>query len=204
VDITADLVKDVASRLSGGAGPGGTDAVDLKNWLLRFGEESELLRTSLARLAEWLANEHPPWVAYRALMACRLVALDKSLGVRPVGIGEVYRRLMAKCVLKAVGHQATDVAGNLNLCAGLPAGIEGAIHGVRQATAAPPIPPVPPEPPDPPEPLEPPGADPMEGLYTQPLDPPAEPDVPTPADPSGALLVDARNGFNELGRRAML
>jgi hypothetical protein len=111
---------------------------------------------------------------------------------------------MAKCVLKAVGHQATDAAGNLNLCAGLPAGIEGAIRAVRQATAAPPLPPLPPEPPDRPEPPEPPGADPMKGMLTQPPNPPAEPHAPSPADPSGALLVDAMNGFNELGRRAML
>jgi hypothetical protein len=34
VEITGDVVEDVASRLSGGAGPCGTDAVDLKNWLL--------------------------------------------------------------------------------------------------------------------------------------------------------------------------
>ncbi len=111
---------------------------------------------------------------------------------------------MAKCLLEVVGHQATDAAGNLNLCAGLPAGNEGAIHAVRQATAAPPLPPLPPEPPNRPEPPEPPGADPMEGMLTQPPDPPAEPNAPTPADPSGALLVDAMNGFNELGRRAML
>jgi hypothetical protein len=94
-------------------------------------------------------------------MACQLVALDKSPGVRPVGIGEVYRRLMAKCLLKVVGHQATDAAGNLNLCAGLSARIEGAIHAVRQATKAPPIPPGPPEQPGP---VEPPRTDPMEGL----------------------------------------
>jgi hypothetical protein len=94
-------------------------------------------------------------------MACRLVALDKSPGVRPVGIGEVYHRLMAKCLLKVVGHQVTDAAGNLNLCANLPAGIEGAIHTVRQATGAPPIPP---EPPKQPAPIEPPGTDLMEGL----------------------------------------
>jgi hypothetical protein len=37
VEIMGDVVEDVASRLSGGAGPGSTDAVDLKNWLLRFG-----------------------------------------------------------------------------------------------------------------------------------------------------------------------
>ena len=97
--ITGDVVEEVASHLSGGAGPGGTDAIDLKNWLLRFGAESEQLRDSLASIAEWMANDSPSWAAYRALMACQLVALDKSPGVRPVGIGEVYRRLMAKCVI---------------------------------------------------------------------------------------------------------
>jgi hypothetical protein len=60
VQITGNVVEDVASSLSGGAGPGGTDAVDLKNWLLRFGAKSELLRDSLAGLAELLANNHPP------------------------------------------------------------------------------------------------------------------------------------------------
>jgi hypothetical protein len=115
----------------------------------------------LAGLAKWLGNGHLPWAAYRVLIACRLVVLDKSPGVRPVGIGEGYRRLMAKCMLKVVGHQATDAAGNLNLCAGLSAGIEGAIHAVRQTTEAPTILP---EPPEPHAPLEPPGTDPIEGL----------------------------------------
>jgi hypothetical protein len=36
------------------------------------------------------------------------------------------------------------------------------------------------------------------------MQPPAQPDGTQPADPSGALLVDAMDGFNELGRRAML
>jgi hypothetical protein len=89
-------------------------------------------------------------------MACRLVALDKSPGVRPVGIGEVYRRLLAKCLLEAVGHTATAAAGNLNLCAGLPAGIEGAMHAIRQEMDAPPIQPAPP------------GPDPFEVLLRQP------------------------------------
>ena len=41
------------------------------------------------------------------MMANRLVALDKEPGTRPVGIGEMYRRLWAKCLLKAIGSQAT-------------------------------------------------------------------------------------------------
>jgi hypothetical protein len=53
VDITGEEVETVAARLSGAAGPGGTDAVDLRNWLLRFGLESEGLRTCLAQLRHW-------------------------------------------------------------------------------------------------------------------------------------------------------
>ena len=37
VDITNDMVTAVTGRLSGGAGPGGTDSVSLQHWLLRFG-----------------------------------------------------------------------------------------------------------------------------------------------------------------------
>ena len=74
----------------------------------------------------------PPWAAIRALMACRLMALDKQPGTRPVGIGEILRRLMAKCVVATVRHQATLECGNNQLCAGLVAGIEGAIHAMHK------------------------------------------------------------------------
>ncbi len=123
VCVTQDDVEAISSCLSGAAGPGGTDAVELFNWLLRFGWESETLRTEMADWTKWLANTHPPWAAYWALMANRLVALDKEPGTRPVGIGEVYRRLWAKCLLKAIGSQATAACGNYNLCAGLEAGM---------------------------------------------------------------------------------
>ena len=85
----------------------------------------------MARLTNWLANDHPPWAAIRALMACRLMALDKQPGTQPVGIGEIFRRLMAKCVVAEVGHQATLACGNDQLCAGLAASIEGAVHAMR-------------------------------------------------------------------------
>jgi hypothetical protein len=198
LDITIDVVEAVASKISGAAGPGGTDAVALQSWLLRFGAESERLRAEMADLTLWLSNSHPPYAAYRALMACRLVALDKQPGVRPVGIGEIYRRLIAKCAISVIGHQATTACGNLNLCAGLPAGIEGAVHAVRQAWKAP-LPPLPPE-------LDPHAAPPamarpadptIQDFFTQPPEPP----IP---DPGAALMVDAINGFNELGRKGGL
>ena len=76
----------------------------LRNWLLRFGCVSEELRVVVASLADWMANSSPPWAAYRALMACRLVALDKRPGLRPVGIGEMLRQALAKLVMRAAGE----------------------------------------------------------------------------------------------------
>ena len=215
VCVSQDDVEAISSRLTGAAGPGGTDAVDLANWLLRFGRESEALREEMAAWTNWLANTSPPWAAYRAVMANRLVALDKQPGTRPVGIGEVYRRLWAKCLLKAIGSQATAACGNFNLCAGLQAGIEGAVHAVRDVFANPSSLPAPP--------LD--SQDTDDPLTQAPGVPPAAPPPPVPlaemtldeataaiaadlglssADATAVLLVDATNGFNELGRKAML
>ena len=106
--------------------------MELRNWLLRFGCASEEFRVVVVSLAYWMANYSTPWAAYCALMACRLVALDKRPGVCPVGIGETLRRSLAKLIMRAVGDQAKTACGNLQLCAGLQAGIEGATHAVGQ------------------------------------------------------------------------
>ena len=76
VCVTQDDVEAISSWLSGAAGPGGTDAIDLANWMLRCRRESEALREEMAAWTNWLANTSPPWAAYRAVMANRLVALD--------------------------------------------------------------------------------------------------------------------------------
>ena len=48
-------------------------------------------------------------------------------------IGENHRRLMAKCIVAAAGDSATISCGNVNLCAGLSAGTEGALHAMVEA-----------------------------------------------------------------------
>jgi hypothetical protein len=71
VDITADTVESVARKLSGSAGPGGIDSVGLSHLLLRFGKTSATLREAVADFTRWMANEMPPWAAYRAMIASR-------------------------------------------------------------------------------------------------------------------------------------
>ena len=90
----------------------------------------------MAACIDWLANKSPPWVAYRAIMAARPVALGKCPGVRPVGIGEVCLRLFGKIVLRAGGAHAKETCGSVNLCAGLKTSIEGAMHAVRKTGGA--------------------------------------------------------------------
>ena len=65
-------------------------------------------------------------------MACCLVDLDKRTGVRPVGLGKTLRQTLTKLVMRADGHQAKTVCGNLQLCAGFDANIEGATHAMEQ------------------------------------------------------------------------
>ena len=104
--------------------------IDLGNWLLHFGCELEYLRVVIARLDDWVANSSPPRSAYCALMACRLVVMDKRPGVCPMEIGETLRRALAKLAMRTDEYQVNTAFGNFQLCAGLEAGIEGATHAV--------------------------------------------------------------------------
>ena len=131
-DFTKDDVTWVASKLSGVVGALGAEATELRNWLLRFGCAPEELRVVVSRLADWMANSSPPWAAYCAIIACRLVALDKSPGVRPVGIGETLRQALAKILMRAAEDQANTVCGNLRLCVGLEVSIKGATRSIGQ------------------------------------------------------------------------
>ena len=136
LDFLEDDVTWVASKLSNTSGALVAEAMELRNWLLRFGYASEDFRAVIASLADWMANSYPPWAAYCALMTCHLVTLDKRPGVRPVGKGETLHRALAKLVMRADGDQVKTACGNLQLCAGLEVGIEGATHNVGQRILA--------------------------------------------------------------------
>ena len=91
---------------------GGTDSVSLQHWLLRFREASGDLRLIFGDFTEWLVNGRPPWDAYRALISGRLIVMYKQPGIRPVGVGETLRRLMAKCLLRVMEPEAKAACGD--------------------------------------------------------------------------------------------
>ena len=72
------------------------------------------------------------------LVAARLMPLDKGEtkegkpGVRPIGIGEVLRRLTGKLVVNVIKDDIIHAARPLQTCSGLRSGIEAAIHAMRR------------------------------------------------------------------------
>ncbi|KAL7475656.1 LOW QUALITY PROTEIN: hypothetical protein ACHAW6_003456, partial [Cyclotella cf. meneghiniana] len=210
IDCPAGDVEKISQKLRGSAGCSGLTAEALKNMLLCHGRASSELREELAEWALWLANSSPPWATYCAMRQGFLVALDKQPGMRPVGIGEMWMRAVSKLVLAQCGMDGKEACGNSQLCAGLEAGIKGAIHAATKKAAAK-------EdfvfndweviddswgdaacialPPDP--------TNDNQTAENTTMPPMSATPVP-PEDPTVLLLTDADNGFNNLSRYAML
>ena len=73
---------------------------EIQGWILKFEEDSERLHTSVESFVEYIPNQSPPWPYYSAFMPGRLIALDKRPGVCPVGVGETWKLIFAKSVLR--------------------------------------------------------------------------------------------------------
>ena len=84
----------------------------------------------MAALARKMASDDCQFL--EAITACRLIAIDKKPGCRPVGIGEVLRRIIGKAVMEVTRDDIRDAVGNLQVCVGQQAGCEAAIHAMRE------------------------------------------------------------------------
>jgi hypothetical protein len=111
MDCTAKNLEALALRMSRSAGPSSFDAVMMRNCQLWYSRASSKLRQEMADWVEWLSNESPSWVAYRALMCRRLVALDKQPGVHPMAIGEIWHQCIAKGNLAGWGLRPKELVG---------------------------------------------------------------------------------------------
>ena len=98
--------------------------------MLRFGAYSSRLCDAVAALARRLSNSIVPWEDISALVANRLIALDKCPGVRPICIGETLRRVVGKAVCYATRVDVELACGSDQLCGSVRSGIEGAFHAM--------------------------------------------------------------------------
>ena len=68
-----------------------------------------------------------------ALPDCRLTPLDKGDGsVRPIGVGEVIRRIIAKCVVQIAKPEIIQTTRSMQVCAGQKSGSEAAMHAMNE------------------------------------------------------------------------
>ena len=119
-------------RTNGAAGPSGVDAYEWRRLCSSFKGASVDLCNALAGMAKRLCTSTVDPDGVSAYVACRLIPLNKNPGVRPIGIGEVPRRIIAKAILKAIGEDVKLAAGPIQTCAGHEAGCEAAIHAMKE------------------------------------------------------------------------
>ena len=96
-----------------------------------YDSASRDLCQSLAGVAKHLCTQFVDPANLAPLLASCLVALDKKPGVRPIGVGDTARQIIAKAIMMTLRFDILDVTGTLQLCAGQTAGCEAAIHAVR-------------------------------------------------------------------------
>jgi len=106
--IDESMVLKAAQLTRGGSGPSGMDADGWRRILTSkdYGENGTLL-------------------------ASRLIPLDKRPGLRPIGVGEVLRRIMGKVVMSVVKPDVIAGSSRAQMC-GHNSGSEAAIHAMKK------------------------------------------------------------------------
>ena len=95
-----------------------------------LGSASRDLCSALAAIGRHLCSSLVNPQSISALVACRLIRLNKCPRVRPIGVGEVPRRIVAKAILRIIGKDVEEAAGPLQVCAGQDGGCEAAVHAM--------------------------------------------------------------------------
>ena len=95
-------------------------------------KENKELRGQIAWLARLLASEIVDLHSVEVLVACRLIPLNNDPGVRPIGVGEVIRRIIGKCIELVMKKDIQEPAGPFQMATGLQSGAEAAIHSMKE------------------------------------------------------------------------
>ena len=124
------MIYNSASKTKDSAGPSGMDS-ELYGRILcskNFKTDGKILREEIAVFTRNLFKKsyHPS--SLEAFSPCRLIPLDKNPGFRPIGVGEVLRRIIRKTVSSFLKEEIKEAAGLLQVSAGHNAGVDGAIH----------------------------------------------------------------------------
>lgn len=130
--VTGDMIRHSALHTHGAAGPSGADAEQWRRMCCSFQGVSASLCEAIASMARRLATEAIDPGSLEAFLANRLIPLDKSPGLRPIGIGEILRRIIGKTIVRHLKYDIQEASGPVQLCSGIEAGCEAAIHAMTK------------------------------------------------------------------------
>ena len=132
--IDAEFIGNTSLRTRGESGPSGMDADVWRRILTSnsFGQSSTNMCMALANVAKKLCVESDQTDSLEAFLASRLIPLDKTAGLKPIGVGEVIRRIIGKTVVHTLKEDIIRSIANLQACAGHESGCEAAIHAMSQ------------------------------------------------------------------------
>ena len=138
-NITEAEILKAAQQTKGSGGPSLLDAKQWKRMLCsgHFKAENKELREQLAIFARKIATELVDPTTLEAYTACRLIPLNKDPGsaelqIRPIGVGEVLRRIVGKTIMWSLSGVIQEATGPLQVSSGLKGGAEAAIHSMKQ------------------------------------------------------------------------
>ena len=134
--INANVIRKIAKNMSGSGGPTQVDADTWRHIICsKFYKNSSVeLANSIANMAKKLATKEVKPHITDCLFAGRLIPLEKRpSGIRPIGIGEVLRRIISKAITQSIRGDITAASGALQTCSGVEGGIEAAIHAMKKS-----------------------------------------------------------------------
>ena len=135
--LDAGLIRSVALQITGAAGPSGADARSWRLYCTSFGSTSADLCHAISAFGRRICTSYVDPTGLTAYTACRLIPLDKKPGVRPIGVGEVLRRIVGRAVMRIARQDLLYATGSSQPCADQIGGCEAAVHAMKQIFSSP-------------------------------------------------------------------
>ena len=95
-------------------------------------DQSKRAMNSLTKLVNLASSGQLPSFVVPAFCSVTLTALNKKkTGIRPIAVGEVIRRLVAKCIAKEAAIEAVELFGSKKLGVAVKGGAESIVHATK-------------------------------------------------------------------------
>ena len=95
-------------------------------------DQSKRKMNFLTKLVNFASRGQLPSFVAPAFCSATLTALNKKkTGIRPIAVGEVIRRLVAKCIAKEAAIEAVELFGSKQLGVAVKGGAESIVHATK-------------------------------------------------------------------------